>query len=391
MMRAGTAAARGSRSRVRIVYVVDNVAFRGGERTFLQLVQGLPRGRYETAVACSPGGVLMERLHDMGVPVIAAEMRRRRRIDTVLSLARELRARQPHIVHTQGRGDPFGRLAARLARVPALVSTMAAVSSRYDVDELWRKALYRLIDLTTDRLVDRYIVVNSASVEVLIHRHRIPPARIAVIPNGIEPALYDPGRQAAGAWRQRLRVPAGAALIGAAGRLAPEKGFGDLIRAFASLDGGGAYLAIAGDGPELDELLELARGLGVGERVIMPGFVSDIPGFLRDLDLFVLSSRQEGHPMALLEAMAMQRPVIATDIPGVADTIAEGVDGRLVPAGDVAALAAMMARLIEERDEARRLGKQARRKILGEYTVENMVRRTGVLYEELLADKGLSV
>jgi glycosyltransferase involved in cell wall biosynthesis len=115
-----------------------------------------------------------------------------------------------------------------------------------------------------------------------------------------------------------------------------------------------------------------------------------MPGFLRDLDLFVLSSRQEGHPMALLEAMAMQCPVIATDIPGIAETITEGVDGRLVPAGDVPALAAAMARLLKERDRARRLGVQARRKVLATFTVDRMVRRTGVLYEELLAEKGLS-
>ena len=130
----------------RIVYVVDNISFRGGERTFLQLVQGLARSRYELAVACSPGGVFVEQLQDLGVPVIAAEMRKRRRLDTVLALAREFRRRRPHIVHTQGRGDPFGRLSARLARVPAVVSTTAMISTRYDVEERWRRIMYRAID-----------------------------------------------------------------------------------------------------------------------------------------------------------------------------------------------------------------------------------------------------
>lgn len=375
----------------RIVYVVDNISFRGGERTFLQMVSGLPRSRYEVAVACSPGGVFVERLHDLGVPVIAAEMRRRRRLDTVLALARELRRRRPHIVHTQGRGDPFGRMAARLARVPAVVSTTAMISSRYEVDEWWRKALYRVIDLTTDRLVDRYIVVNRASVDALTSRHRVPPSRIAVIPNGIELDRYDLEHASRGEWRATLRIPGDATLVGGIGRLTWQKGFPDLIKALAALDDRDVWLVIAGDGPEWGDLRTLATGLGVADRVVFAGFVDDIPGLLADLDLFVLSSLREGHPMVLLEAMAMARPVIATDIAGVGDTISEGVDGRLVPPGDVPALVDAMRALIRDRDAASRLGRNARKKIESEYTVERMVRRTALLYEELLAQKGLAV
>jgi glycosyltransferase involved in cell wall biosynthesis len=83
----------------------------------------------------------------------------------------------------------------------------------------------------------------------------------------------------------------------------------------------------------------MARMFDVSERVLIPGFVEDVPGLLADLDLFVLSSRQEGHPMVMLEAMAMADPIVATDIPGVGDTITDGVEGRLVPQGDIAALA----------------------------------------------------
>lgn len=375
--------------KTRIVYVVDNVSFRGGERTFLQLVTGLPRARYELAVACSPGGVFVERLHDLGVPVIAAEMRQRRRLDTVMGLVRELRKRRPHIVHTQGRGDPFGRLAGWLARVPAIVSTTAMISSRYEVDELWRKALYRLIDLTTDRMVDRYIVVNRASVAALTDRHRVPPARVAVIPNGIELERYEPDGQRRGEWRRRLGVPEGAVLVGGVGRLTWQKGFPDLVKAVAALDDPDIWLVLAGDGPDWGDLRALAGGLNIAQRVVFAGFVEDVPGLLADLDLFVLSSHREGHPMVLLEAMAMGLPVVATDIPGVGDTITEGVDGRLVSVGDVPALVETIRSLTRDRETSARLGRNARRKIEQEYTVERMVRRTGVLYEQLLAEKGV--
>ncbi|UCC72979.1 MAG: glycosyltransferase [Gemmatimonadota bacterium] len=375
----------------RIVYVVDNISFRGGERTFLQLASGLPRSRYEVTVACSPGGVLVERLHDLGVPVIAAEMRRRHRLDTVLALAREFRRRRPHIVHTQGRGDPFGRVASRLARVPAVVSTSAAIAARYTATEPWRKALYRLIDFTTDRLVDRYIVVDRRSVEVLVDRHGIPASRVVVIPNGIELERFDPAHAVRGAWRKRLRVSEGAFLIGGLGRLTWEKGFADLIRAFASIESSDIWLVIAGDGPEWEELRALARALDVSSRVLLPGFVEDVPGLLADLDLFVLSSHQEGHPLAVLEAMAMGLPVVATDIAGVGETITDGVDGTLVPPGDVAALAEAIKAVGRDPEAASRMGRHARKKVAREYTAERMVRRTAVLYEGLLAEKGLTV
>ncbi len=375
---------------IRLVYVVDNLSFRGGERTFLQLIEGLDRTRYDMCVACTPGGVFVERLEDLRIPVIPADMRRRR-LDTVFKLARILRRTKPHIVHTQGRGDPFGRLAARLAGVPAIVSTTAMIAGRYRVDEFWRKALYRAIDFTTDRLVDRYIVVNRSSVDALTGRHRVPASRIAVIPNGIEIGRYNrsgAGR-GTGAWRQQHGIPPDAFLIGALGRFTEQKGFSDLLRAFAAMAGSDAWLAIGGDGDLWEELETLAAAPGIDGRCVLPGFIDDVPAFLDDLDMFVLSSHIEGHPMVLLEAMAMALPVVATSIPGVADMLDDGVNGRLVPVADIPALAAAMDGLRRDQDSARRYGVNARRKIEREYTVDRMVQRTELLYAELLEDKGV--
>ena len=372
---------------IRVVYVVDNLSFRGGERTFLQLVEGLDRGRYEPYVACSPGGVFVERLERLRIPVIPADMRRRR-LDTVFFLARLFRRIKPQIVHTQGRGDSFGRLAARLAGVPSLVSTTAAIASRYRVDELWRKALYRLIDVTTDRLVDRFVVVNRSSVDVLTERHGVRTSRVVVIPNGIEVDSYDRARAPRGSWRARFGIPDDAFLIGALGRLTWEKGFRDLLRAFAMAAGDHHWLAIGGEGPLREELETLASAPGIENRCVLPGFVEDVPEFLADLDLFVLPSHSEGHPMVLLEAMAMSVPVVATDIPGVVDTIMDGVDGRLVPVGDPQALAAALRALSTDRDAACRFGRNARKKVERDFTVQRMVHRTHLLYEELIQEKG---
>lgn len=368
---------------IRIFYVIDNLAFRGGERTTLQLAQRLDRRRFQLSVGCSPGGLFVDRLRELEVSFVPVEMRRNWRLDSVLTLARALEDRRPDIVHTQGRGDPFGRTAARLAGVPAVVSTVAAIAGRYQVDAIWRKALYRAIDRLTDPLVDRFIAVNPSSVAVLVERHRVARDRIAIIPNGIEIDRFDPDRSVRGDWRSRHGIPLDAHLIGGLGRLTWEKGFGDLIRAAAPRIERGSWLVIAGEGPNRARLQALAEELGIQERCRLVGFVEDVPAFLADLDLFVLSSRIEGHPMVLLEAMAMARPVIATAVPGATDTISDGVDGCLVPVGDVDALARAIEWMPRDPAHAAVLGRNARRTVTRTYTADRMVRRTAALYARL--------
>jgi len=110
-----------------------------------------------------------------------------------------------------------------------------------------------------------------------------------------------------------------------------------------------------------------------------------VPELLADLDIFVLPSLEESHPTVLLEAMAMARPVVASDIAAVSDAITDGVEGKLILAGDVPVLAEAVGAFLGDATSARRCGRNARRKVEQEYTVERMVRRSAVLYEELLS------
>ncbi|MEE9133561.1 MAG: glycosyltransferase [Gemmatimonadota bacterium] len=370
----------------RVAFVVNNTSFGGDERTVLHLVSGLPRGSYEVAVACSLGGALVDRLHDMGVPVLAWAAGQRPRFSAPFSLAREFKRYRPDIVHGLGGGELLARIAARLARVPIIVSSGAALVG---VGEGfgWTRGQQRLLGRATAGFVERYVALNRASADALTDRYRVAPSRVVVIPNGIEIERFDPTQARRGVWRARFGVPDGAVLVGGIGRLSPEKGFRDLLRAFASEESDEVWLVIAGDGPDWEELQALVEVFGLKDRVLLPGFVKDVPELLADIDIFVLPSLVENHPLVLLEAMAMARPVVAADISGVGDTVDDGVDGRLVAAGDVPALAEAIRMFIREPAAARRCGRNARRKIEREYTVERMVRRTAVLYQELLSGK----
>jgi glycosyltransferase involved in cell wall biosynthesis len=193
-------------------------------------------------------------------------------------------------------------------------------------------------------------------------RESLPRARVTVIPNpavrheGARPGDRPPRDGAAGPG------PAGGRLVVGMGRLSREKGFDVLMRAFARCAATRPdwSLLIAGEGEERAHLVDLRGRLGLAARVRLPGRVADPGGLLRRADLFVLPSRHEGFPNALLEAMACGLPVVAFDCPsGPAEIVRPGQDGLLVPACDEEALAAAMRRLMDDEAERRRLGARA--------------------------------
>jgi len=144
-----------------------------------------------------------------------------------------------------------------------------------------------------------------------------------------------------------LPVPEGPPVILGAGRLVPEKGFANLIAAFARLDDPRAQLVIAGDGPERENLRALADRLGVSARVSMPGYVDHIRPLLDRARLFALASDYEGYAAVLVEALEAGRPIVSTDCtPATTDLLRTSDTGRVVPVGDVPALAAAMAAML---------------------------------------------
>ena len=256
-------------------------------------------------------------------------------------------------------------LAARGTGIPVVVSERTD-PARHAIPRPWRilrRTTYpwaRTIVLQT-RAAAAYFPASWAS-------------RIAIIPNPV-PKVAPPA-PAIGA------RDGGVHRILGLGRLERVKGFDLLIRAFASIATTRPEweLTILGDGPERDALTaEIARS-GLGRRISLPGYASDAMGALQRADLFVLSSRYEGFPNALCEAMACGVPVVAFDCPsGVAEIVRDGVDGLLVPAEDEGALSAAMARLIADPEARRRMGGRAI-EVSDRFSVE----RIAMLWERVL-------
>jgi len=219
------------------------------------------------------------------------------------------------------------------------------------------------------------------------------PDRVVVVPLGLdlEPLTAAAGRR--GELRAELGLPAAAPLVGIVARLVPVKAhevFLDAARAIAPVRPDARFL-IAGDGERRGELEALARGAGLGDRVRFLGWRADLARLYADLDVVVLTSKNEGSPVALIEAMAAARPVVSTRAGGVEDVVADGETGLVVPVGDAAAVARAIVDLLEHPDRAAALGAAAQASVVGRFGSARLVGDVDRLYRRLLAERGVTV
>ena len=213
------------------------------------------------------------------------------------------------------------------------------------------------------------------------------PSQWRVVPLGLDLAPFEqvgtpavPG----GALRKAVGLGPGVPLAGVLGRLVPIKDHATLLSAVASVPG--LHLAVLGDGELRGQLEARARELGISGRTHFLGWWADTPGALADLDVVALSSRNEGTPVTLIEALAAARPVVATDVGGVRHVVQPNETGWLCPAGDPAALAALLERAVfSDRDTAARLGAEGRRRAGARFGQERMLAEYFSIYEELLS------
>ena len=371
---------------IRILFVIDGLEYGGGERVFVQLAAGL-RDRYQVFVASMPGGRFEQRVKELGIRFYPVDLSRRLSLKPICQIKEIIRNNNVDLVHSQGaRADFFARIAGRLAGVPHIFCTIAMPVEGFDVG-LLRKKTYRFMDQLTERYVERFIVVSDSLKQMLVEGRRIPPHQVVPIYNGIELSQYHPGVEY-GNLRDEWGIPQEVPLIGVIGRMVWQKGFKYFLEAVPEIVRvvPGAVFLLVGEGPLKRELEDLAESLKIKERVIFTGFRSEIKDILSIIDLLVIPSLSEGFPMVTLEAMAMAKPIVATNIDGITEQIRDGVDGILVPPKDPFALAKAIVRVLNDKKLAKTIGLSARERVEQEFSVEKMVAETEKVYMTLLKD-----
>jgi len=233
-----------------------------------------------------------------------------------------------------------------------------------------------------------HVTAVSAAVGDTVAALGVPRDRITVIPNGVDAVRF--GRMTGD--RARLGVNGARTVVGSVGCLAARKDYATLLDALALLAARGHEFSavLVGDGPEREALEQRARSLGLEPRVKFLGERSDVDRLLPAMDIFVLSSREEGIPNALLEAMAAGRPSVATAVGGTCEVMTDGETGWLVPARAPESLANALADAIDHPDEARRRGEAARRAAVERMSIEAMVRRHEEFYRRAAGARATS-
>jgi glycosyltransferase involved in cell wall biosynthesis len=280
-----------------------------------------------------------------------------------------------------GRENFDGARAARRAGVPAVVQTQ---HQPWLLNPRKRAPFFRAI-----APVDRLIAV-SEGVRLTHQRIGVPPARLVTVPNGIVPRRPGPGRAAA---RATLGLNPDQLVVMTVGRLMVQKGQRYLVAAMPALAEWFPHLAvvIVGGGYLAGKLARQAAELGVAGFLHLPGHRTDARMLLDAADVFVLPSRQEGMPLAALEAMDAGLPVVATDVIGTAEVVAHGVTGTLVPPQDPPALAEALVELLADPDLRHRYARAGRRRYVEHFTSRRMAEDTLRVYEDVLAEAGAPV
>ncbi|MDE1892776.1 MAG: glycosyltransferase [Xanthomonadaceae bacterium] len=364
---------------MKITHVVENLNRGGLERMVIDLVTLQQRQGHQCQVLCVfEAGSLAPELATAGVAVHACGKRRGLDLRALARLRQRLRGHATEVLHTHNAVAHYQSLLASaglgIARVVNTRHGMGA--NRRSARREW---LYRRALAGTDVVAT---VCEAARLDA-VRRGIVPAAQAMVVPNGIRVQAFQPASQES---RARLRLALGlsaqACVIGSVGRLNWAKDQAGLIRAFAIVRRRwpAAVLVLVGDGPLRSELQQCAQAEALGEHVRFLGDRGDVHELLRGFDLFALSSLSEGYSMALLEACATALPIVATAVGGNGEIVRDGINGRLVPAGDPPALAAALDELLREPVRAAALGEAARAWVVAEGSLEAMAARYARLY-----------
>lgn len=368
---------------LKVLQLIPTLDRSGAEKQMVMLAKGLPRDRFRVEVAAlTRTGPLESELRDVGIPVTVIGKSLKLDPIALYHLVRFLKAGSFDVVQTWiFAANTYGRVAARLAKVPVVVVAEMAV-------DLWKGPNDRWVDRRLSTWCDR-LVGNSHAVVDFYRRLGVPEDRLAMIYSGVEneePPLIEPD-----AVRAEFGFPAGAPLVLFAGRLAEQKRVGDLLKALDLLQHvqPDARTLIAGEGPLRRQLEQTATAYRLSERVRFLGHRDDIPRLLAAANLLVLPSSYEGLPNVVLEAMRYRKPVVATSAPGTTEVVVDGETGLLVPIGDQVRLTRAIRDIIRDPELARRLGEAGRARAEARFKAAAMIEGFAGLYEQLARSKGI--
>jgi glycosyltransferase involved in cell wall biosynthesis len=350
----------------------------GGETHMLSLIENMDRSRFEPVVLSFTDGPMVTRLREMGVSTHIIHTERPFDFSKWTQVKELLRQEQVEVVHAHGTRACSNVMWASQSLGLPVIYTVHGWSFHPG-----QSPLVRQIRMMGEQYLTGRAAVNisvSASNRQTGARH-IRKFNSLVINNGIDRNKFDPSR-AFKDIRQELGIPADATLVVFIARFTSHKQPLTLIRAFQSALSGlpGGHLLLVGEGDQKAEAVEMVKEAGLNERIHFQPFRQDVPDILAAADVFVLPSLWEGLPIGLLEAMAMGKAIIATDVDGTREVVKDGVNGLLIEAGNIAALSDALVRLGGDEGLRKQFSKTSMETVRTDYEAGGMTRKIEEVY-----------
>lgn len=371
-------------NKIRVMHGISSWAMGGTERMLTHLIPHFDKTRFDSCLMCfnSPSPVSKE-WKASGIEVYHLNMDKRVSIIGIVRCMKLLRQWKPDILIVYGlRANLMARIAAWLCRIPVFVTGQRGI-------EDWKGRFEVFLERATSVFVDLYIGNSQACCDMLANREKISRKKLHAIPNGIDFKTPDNFDMRTREIRTKHTIPPDSFIIGTVGRLQSVKGHHDFIAAAEIVlrKHPEAYFMLVGEDFRNGELQAMAKHLQIDERVRFVGYSKDVAIWLSVFDIFVLPSLSEGMPVAVIEAMFMSKPVIATKVGGTPEVIHEGQTGILIPPSNPTQMAESIITLIENPALRQKYAAAGYDRAVSHFTAEIMTKRYGEIFIELLRKK----
>lgn len=363
---------------ISVLYLNYSMEMGGIETLICEFVYRLNSGEFLPSVCVLKGGGSLEKkLKEEGIPIYCLEKKEGFDLAIIPRLRRLLKEKDIKILHTHNYSSWLYGIIAALG-----IKGLRHVHTEHSNVERKRRAFAeRMLSYFTDSI----ICVSEDVKRSMVEKQGISSHRISVVYNGVDTERFYPDYVKRNVYRDKLGIKQDAPVIGIVARLTPIKDHKTLLKAFSKFLNNipEAILLIVGDGELRDKLKNEATGLSLNSNVVFLGERKDIPDLLNVMDVFVLSSLNEGHNIALLEAMSTALPVVATNVGGSREVVLDGITGYLISPEDPQAISNKLTHIIKDKICLSEMGRITRERIVTVFSIKTMMENYKKLYLEL--------
>jgi glycosyltransferase involved in cell wall biosynthesis len=375
---------------IKVLHLRDTDKLCGPGKTILETASRIDQSRFKLSVGLflrshEDSNYYREMLESRGIEVIPIVAKSQFSIEMMKTMIGIIRDNNFDIIHAHDyKTDILTTLISRSIQIPTMTTAHGWITNTT------KSKLYTFVGKNCFRFFDKVIAV-SPKIQKTISSFGVRADRLELIYNAIVAENYIRDNYAPGYLRQRFDIPAHYKIIGNVGRISPEKGQKDFVRAAAKLLQRREDLAfiLIGNGPDAEEVKSLADELKIGKSVFFTGHEEEIRPVYRDLDLFALTSYTEGFPNVVLESLCMDIPVLATDVGGTADIVSNLETGMLVEAGKVEQIVEGLSYLLDNPEHATKMVDNGKQKIMANYEFAIRVQKIEALYESMVSKNRL--